>query len=167
MFPGLMSAMDDAAVVSVFERLPDLIENGLHHGNRQLPAFLDDGVQTPPSDELHDEIEQRLVFLDGVDRDDIGMGERRRRAGLPLESLGGPLARKQGGKHDLDGHLAIQGEVVRQVDHRHATATQLREDFIVPDGRIAERVEDGVILPRDRHFRQPLGHALVRKQRIQ
>src|SRR2546430_3775612 len=84
---GLHVAVHDAALVSVAERRPDLMHDRLHHGDRQRADFADDRVARATLDELHDEVEGLLGLSDRVDRDDVGMAERRRGARFELEPL--------------------------------------------------------------------------------
>ena len=71
---------------------------------------------------------------DLVDRHDIGVVERRCGARFLFESAGGfGIARERGLEH-LDGDLAAEPRIVRQVHLAHAAAADWRQDLVGADG---------------------------------
>src|SRR2546425_10467041 len=91
---------------------------------------------------LHHEIENLIALLDGVDRDDMRMAERRGGAYLTLEALDHAFSHEQqGGRQHLDCDFAVERQVVGEVDSGHATAADLGEDLVLPQGRSPQRSE--------------------------
>ena len=88
-------AVNDAVAVGVPERVTNLGQDGLHHRDRQRADLVDDRVESPPLDVLHDEVQDLLALLDGVNGDDVRMTQRCGRARLALEPLDHPLAHQQ------------------------------------------------------------------------
>ena len=64
-----------------------------------------------------------------MQRDDVGMIQRRRRPDLTQEALGAHALRDVLAQ-DLDRHLPIVPEVAREEDRRHAPFTHLALDRI-------------------------------------
>jgi hypothetical protein len=80
-------------------------------------------------DELHRDEDRLARGSDLVDRDDVLVVQRRRRARLLLEALapvrvGGELRRE-----DLDGDLAPEARVSRAIDLAHPSGAERREDL--------------------------------------
>jgi hypothetical protein len=130
---GLDVAMDDAAPVRGVEGVGYL--NGEveeePQGKRAAGDLL---VQQLAFEELHGEEGLVLMLLDGVDGADAGMVQGAGGAGLALEALqGGGVAGQVGGQ-ELEGHAAVQPNVLGLIHHAHATGTELAEDAVVRDG---------------------------------
>ena len=98
-----------------------------------------------------------------VDRDDAGVGEPGGRAGLADEPAQELLVLGQVGVHHLEGDLAVQPLVDREVDGRHAAAGDPRLDGVPTLEHAAhQRVRDGRIHPRSlRSTRRDLGDRSV------
>ena len=96
-----------------------------------------------------------MGFLHRVDRDDMRVAERGRRPRFALEALDHAGAHlKQGRREHLDRHLAIQREVMGEVDGGHAAAPQHTEDFVFAERGAAERNLDGFWRPIATHRRR-------------
>ena len=125
----LQIAMDDAAFVSRFERVGELLRDAQRFAQWErsdVQAIL----QGLTVDQFEDEDGARLRVRDAVDRRDVWMvhrGQKPRFAVEACESLG--IARKPLGQH-LQRHVATQGAVVRAVHLSHAARANRREDFI-------------------------------------
>ena len=99
-------------------------------GERQ--QVVDDQLaQRGAFDELHRHVAQRVGAADVVDRDDVGMVERRGGARLLFEALQafGGVAARDGGKH-LERDLPVQAQVEGAVDLAHASDAEDRDDLI-------------------------------------
>ena len=94
----------------------------------------DDRLEAASLDELHDEIDDAVRLLDAVDLNDVRVAEAGRHLRLALEALHHLLAPDELGEHRLDRHFAIQGDITRQIDGRHAASAQLTEDLILARG---------------------------------
>ncbi len=137
--------MDDALAVRVVERRRDLRDDLLGHADRHRTLFLDDGVQRPAGDELHHEVEEPVFPADGVDGDDVYVGQARRGLRFLLEALHHPLVvlevAGQVRRHDLDRDVAIQREVAGAVHDGHPAPSQLVLDLVLSGRRIAQRAK--------------------------
>ena len=101
--------------------------HGLGQGQRQLEEAVEreaplgnHGVEGAALHQFHDQDEQAVDLLDGVQRHDVGMVERGDGLRLALDAgaaLGVPL---QVGRQDLQGHVAVEAGVQGAVDLAHA-----------------------------------------------
>ena len=97
------------------------------------------GSWSPPADPgghrlavhvSHDEIHQPLALADGVNRDDVGMGQPGGGLGLPGEPLPDVLLKGKLGRKHLDGHPALKPLVSGAVHHAHPAPPDLAFDGI-------------------------------------
>jgi hypothetical protein len=146
--PRLHISVNDPLSVGVTEGATDLAEEGLHHGNREWTQLLDDGIERGPLDQLHHEEEHPLHFANRIDRDDIGVAQGSGGARLALEALHHALAIDQPRSHDLDRHFAVERQIMRQIDGRHAALAELPRDVIFPEGDPPKMLQK-VIAARD------------------
>ena len=123
--------MDDPERV----RRPQRIGRFLHDAPRLL------GGKRAPALELgrdglavhvrHHEVHQPVrPFADGVDGDDVRMGQAGRRLRFPQEAQADLLAEGELRRQDLDGDLALEALVPGVEDHAHAAATDLSFDGV-------------------------------------
>jgi hypothetical protein len=126
--------MDDAIAVRVLQRGTQLQEKPLHDGNRQCPVALDHRVEWRAIDVLHDEEERIAGIANGVDHHDVRVIESRGRPRLALEPLLHAVVEREVRQHGLDGHLAIQAQVVGEVHDGHAAASDLAADLVLAGG---------------------------------
>jgi len=126
------------------ERDGDLEEPGEREAARR-----EERVQALALDELHREEARAPCLLDGEDRHDAGMVERRERTRLALESRQAfGVARDLLGQ-DLDRHVAPEPRIARAIDLAHPPRAQRRQDLVGAEpGSSRERHELGVILAR-------------------
>src|SRR5438552_6002170 len=68
-----------------------------------------------------------------MDRDDVGMVERRGRAHLLLEPLAAFRIRRQRGRQNLDRDVALQPRVACAIHFAHRAGADGGEDLIRPD----------------------------------
>ncbi len=127
---GLEVAVGDAALMGGAHRICD------GDGEVQEPPGLETLIrdhlrQGRALDVFHGEKRDAVRFLDRVDRDDVGVVERRNSLGLaaePFESLGiGGHFRRQ----DLDGHLAVELGIAGKPHLTHSALTELAKDLVV------------------------------------
>ena len=139
--------MNDAVTMGVPERVSYMGEDRLHHLDGERADFLNDRIEGPPLHVFHDEIQDALALLHGIDGDDVRMAERGGGARLALEPLHHPLSHvEQGGRQHLDRHLAVEGEVVGQVDRGHPAAPQLCENLVFAQRGLPQGVQQRVPL---------------------
>ena len=122
--------VDDAAAVRRVERLGDLPGEVQHARGGQRP-FFDQLLDGAPLEQLHHDERLAVVFAELVNRADVRVLQRRRQAGLALES-GQPLGgRDRLGAQQLDGDFAAKLEVFGAIDHAHATFAEGVQQAIV------------------------------------
>ena len=97
-------------------------------GSWSLPA--DPGGHRFAVHVSHDEVDQPLPLADGVDRDDVGMGQPRRRLRLAGEALPDVLLEGELGRKHLDGHPPLQPLVAGAIHHAHAAPADLALDGV-------------------------------------
>ena len=140
---GLDVAMHDAGGV------------GHRQGARQLPSepgqragvdgFADQRGQRSAFHELHGQEAAIAQIADGVDRDDVGVIERRRGPRLVLEAPHRVGVAGERGPEQLDRDLAAKLGIVGQVDLTHAAAADERHHVVGADASAQRR---GVLLSR-------------------
>ena len=82
-------------------------------------------------DVLHGEEALAVGLFDRIDGDDVGMVERGDRLDLALEAGEAVGIFGEGRRQSLQGDLAMQAQILGEVDDPHAALTQFRQDPIV------------------------------------
>ena len=116
---GLDIVVDNAVIGGVFEAfggivdpLDDIIDReGGAFGQQQLL------FQRTAGHELHDDVGLPLIDAAGINGDHAGVVDGCRRAGFVQEPF---LSARSFGIHDLHRHFAVQRDIQRAVDRRHA-----------------------------------------------
>src|SRR2546422_10926196 len=116
------------SLVSELERLGDLDEDRSRAIGRDRLLALEQVCQRLACDVLHGEPEQLAALRDPVNGDDVGVIERRSGARLALEALDQAGPKSQLRWQHLDGDFAVELEIARQEDHRHAAAPDRSEE---------------------------------------
>lgn len=134
---GLDVAVQQATVVRVVQRTRDRLHDGTHFVDRHAlgVALLDQPRRIGALDIVHRDPQMPVEGAAVVDADDVGMPQRRREIGLPIE----PFAELGIGRHrlgeDFDHVAARQPGMQRQVDLGHATGAQLPQDRVAGERR--------------------------------
>ncbi len=89
-------------------------------------------------DQLHGEEADTLGLLDRVDRDDVGMIQRGQGLGLPLEAVEPLRICGQLGRQHLQGHLAVEAQILGTINLAHTARTELFQDPVMANG-LADR----------------------------
>jgi hypothetical protein len=140
---GLQVAMHDAGSVRGAERVGRL-RRVVHKPSSVDVAAIEQRSERLARDELHrDEVDRtavgRRALADVVDRDEVGMVQRRRGPRL-LDEARRPIGvADQVLGQDLQRHRASQLEVVGAIDLAHAAAAEQRADAKPADGRAGQR----------------------------
>ncbi len=122
--------VNDAAAMRRVERLAHLPGKVQHPRGRQR-SFFDQLLEGAPFEQLHHDERLAVVFAELVNRTDVRVLQRRRQAGLALES-GQPFGRRDRlGAQQLDGDLAAKLEVFGAIDDSHATLAEGVQQAIV------------------------------------
>src|SRR5271157_2299873 len=82
---------------------------------------------------FHDDEGPTFVFIDLINRADVGMIERRGGAGLALEAAQRLAVFSQLFRQKLEGDQPLQLAILGLIDDTHAPATDLLNDAIVAD----------------------------------
>ena len=113
------------------------VEDLLHHRElvlerAQLP-LREQLAQVLALEQLHGHVGHAALLAEVVDRDDVGVVELGRGAGLALEALAGALVLAQLAEHDLDRHVAPEHGVVGAEDLAHGARADLPDDGVLAD----------------------------------
>ena len=129
---GLQVAVDDALLVGRRQPVRDLGADldGLAQGQRAAGNAL---AQRLAFEQLRDDVGGALVVTRVVDREDVGMVEQARGAGLLLEAAQPVGVGREGAGQDLDRHVARQARVAGAVDLAHSARAQESGDLVGPD----------------------------------
>ena len=132
--------MDHAPSVGVLEPGGDLDAHlDRLFGSEERPG-VEHLPQTAAGQVLEDQIGLIVLFAPVVDLEDVGVVEGCRRPSLGPETLEEGGIAGQGRMEDLDGHPAMQGDVVGQIDVRGRTGPQGSDESVAA----AEDTPDGV-----------------------
>src|SRR2546425_7863188 len=99
---GLDVAVHDPALVRVREGPGDLDEDLADFGRGERAARGEHARERLAAQELHDEVDDAAALADAVDRDDAGVLELGRGAGLALEALDEIFVEGEGKPQDVD-----------------------------------------------------------------
>ena len=123
--------MDDALRMRGREAFGDLLED------REGFADVKTSARQPlferlAFDELHDQKEPSIRFLEAVERRDIRMIERRDDLSLALETFPPLRVSRESFGQDFDGDLTLQLAVASAIDLTHTAHSDGRKDLVVP-----------------------------------
>ena len=111
----------------------------IRQGERQLEEVLQrqalaghDLRKSLPVDQLHGQEEDAVRFLDGVERDNIGVIQGRDRAGFTFKAIAPLRIGGHGAGEDFEGDFPAQPGILGGIHLSHAAASQLFEDSIMP-----------------------------------
>ncbi len=131
--------MDDLLLVGVVKRVGHLLENHDCFVERQPLALLQHFLQRAPFQELHCVPEKLASGRNPVDGNDVGMIQGRGGLRFPLEAFDA-VAERQLRRQHLDGHLAVQGQLVGEVHHRHSAAAERTPNLKLADGVLPQQL---------------------------
>ena len=130
---GLQVPVDDPLLVRGGEAVDDL-ERVVDRAARRDPAAREHRAKRLPFEQLLDDIGRAVVArADVVDGGDVGVVQDPGRAGLLLEAAQAVGVGGEGGRQDLDRHLAAEARVSRAVDLSHPPRSDRREDLVGPE----------------------------------
>jgi hypothetical protein len=157
-------AMDDAAVVRMRQRVGQLAAIANHLVERQ-PAVGNQRVERRSVHELHDDEGPLADLAHFMDRADIWVIQRGRRACFAQEALTRTGIAECGRRKNLDRDVSIQLWVERAIHLSHPAGADQQFDAVTADRRAGRErravfgVISGAIFPRD-EFRQARPAAL-------
>ena len=116
------------------ERLGDLLDERQHEDNRQAAALGDALAQRLALEQLHEDVGRAVAVLAEVPHaHDAGVHDLRRRARLVHEAA---LDRRVAGElleQHLDRDLALEQEMLGDVDRPHPAFAELREHAVAAE----------------------------------
>ncbi len=130
---GFQIAVNDPVRMRGVERVGDRCRQLQKLGQRQRAAR-EAVAQAFALQKLHHEKRHAAFATHFVNRADVRMVERRRRARLPVESLHRAFIRQECRREELERHLAAQSRVLRAVDNAHAAGADLFDHAVGADG---------------------------------
>jgi len=161
--PGLDVPVDDPLGVGRLQRLRrlarDLESIRLVQRPLRQPLF-----QGEPFDVLHGEEASPVPLPHFVDVTDVRVIQRRRRPCFPEEAFVGRGVELQLRSEELQGHFAVEGDVVRKKHFPHAALADLLENAVVTEsaadhGR-SPPPNGSARVRRSVHLRQPPGRIM-------
>src|SRR5512144_1949322 len=117
--------MDDAAAMRVRERPRDLAQDARGVRWREWTARPESLAERLTLDVAHHEEDEAVGLADAMDRHDVRMRESRGRARLAEEPLARLRAAREVRRQHLDGDVAVELHVAREVDDSHPAAAEL------------------------------------------
>ena len=142
-------AVHEASRMSGVERLADLGEE--RDGSRRIERALglQQGAEICALDVAHGDVEDAPRLPRVVDRDDVWMVDRRSQPRLAMEALAEALVLRQLRSKQLEGDLALEREILGEVDDAHAAPADDRVEAVAGELPPEQRVSpDG---PRHTH----------------
>ena len=122
-------------------------------GSAAVELLLESGAV----DELHDQVRHRALVLDGVEGNDVFVGDGGRRPRLAGEPPQGGAAGRHRRSQRLDGHDPVQLFVQGPQHDAHAALADHLQDLVVPEP--AERIRPP---RRSQEVERDVGDRLVR-----
>ena len=132
---GLDVAVDHAGLVCRLERPRGFHHDPLGFADRPAPVANQQRLEALAFDERHQDVHDAVGFTDIVDRNDVGMAQRRDRFGLPAEPAQQGLGEGQVGPDRLEREVAFKPEVAN-LEHlgEAAPADELSELIVLAEG---------------------------------
>jgi hypothetical protein len=124
--------VDQAVVVGGVEGVGDLADQVDRAAGVHRPV-LQGLAQVGAVDQAHVDVEPAVDLAEVVDRDDVGLAQPGRDAGLAAEPAGVLRVVGQDLREELDGDVALVAGVVREVDLAHAAGAQQHLQPVVPE----------------------------------
>ncbi len=103
-------------------------------GKLQRTAAVQPVLERLAGDERHDEVGKAPELVDGIDRHDVFVADRRGRPRLAGEPPPGRGHGRQLRRHHLDGHQPVQGRVVRLEHDPHAPLADDLDHLVLRHG---------------------------------
>src|ERR1700690_3626023 len=142
---GLDVAMDNALLMSRLESVGDLDRKAKGSSQPRPQIFfggrIDPCPESLPFKQLHHDERPAGVFVELVDRTNVGMIQSRSRARLALQALEGHSIEGDLAGQKVQGNGRAQPDVLGLIDHAHAAAAEHLEDAVMGDGLANDRID--------------------------
>jgi hypothetical protein len=125
---GLDVAVDEAGAVRRVERRPDLADDPRRTLGRKPALAAHQAADVVAGDVAHRDVRDAVLLARVIDRDDVGVVDRRGDLRLAHEALPDRLVLEQPGRDDLQGDGAVERELRGPVDDAHAATAGHRVD---------------------------------------
>src|SRR5262249_16921969 len=130
-------AVYDAASVRVGERPCHFAHHARGFGRRKRSACADTFAERLTFDIAHDEEDEAVRLADAMDRNDVRMREAGGHSSFTDEALSCMSLHGEVGGQNLDGDVAIELHVAREIDDAHAATAELAlERVLTGQGRL-------------------------------
>jgi hypothetical protein len=134
-------AVDDAAAVRVGERPGDLAQHARGVGRRKGTARAEPLAERLAGDVAHDEEDEAARRADAMDGDDVRVREPGGGARLAHEAVARGGGAGEGRREHLEGDVAVELHVAREVDDAHPAAAELALEGVLAGERRLELEE--------------------------
>jgi len=145
--------VDQACGVGRVEGRGHLRHDGGDTGQFEQRVRPDQRLEVAPIDEAHGQVQQAVRFAGVVDRNDVGMLERSGELRFADEPIPEPLVLRELGGEDLEGRPTPEAQVLREIDHPHATAPDHRIDAVAGQFGPEQRVHVAGVVAREGRLR--------------
>jgi hypothetical protein len=131
---GFQVAMDNPLVMSRRQPVGDRRReiDGLEERQGTLRQA---GSKRVAGQQLGDDVGSAAIVADVIERQDVGMRERRDRLGFSLEPIERGAVGCESRRQDLDRHLAIEPRIAGAIHLAHPAFANLGDDFVGSDSR--------------------------------
>ena len=136
-------AVHNRALVRVVQAVGDLREDRQIPRERHVDALPHEVGQRHAVEQLHHDVDVAGVFLQLVDRDDVGVIQAGGRARFDVETLAAFFAVDHRRDHLLERDGPIEHRIVGLVDQAHPALAEGRDDLVAPADHAAIRVCHG------------------------
>jgi hypothetical protein len=133
--------MYDAVLMSVGQRrrrLTKIVERGRHIETLRTVQKL---PQTGPLDIGHREEAEAVTLIDGEDGNDVRMIQLGCGTRFLLEAADDLRILAEERREDLEGDVPIEGDLIGEIDARHAAVAEIADDLELAAGRSAQAPE--------------------------
>ena len=127
--------MDDASTVRIGQRPRDLAQHACGVGGWQWPTRAESLAKRLALHVAHDEEDEAARFTYAMNGDDVGVRESSGRASLTNKAFARLVCEGQVRRKHLDGDVAIQLHIAREIDHAHPAPAELALERVLASQR--------------------------------
>ena len=131
---GLTSRCDEPLLVGHLERRGDLGGDPRRPCRLQRPVAVDQGAELGAVDPSRDDVDGPALLAGLVQRNDVGVVERRQRPGLPAQTLADDRFARHLGLHELEGDGSVEPQLAGSVEDPDPARADDALDLVAGDG---------------------------------
>ena len=132
--------MNESLLFGVLESEGSVADNPQRVGQREEPLVVENVLHTAVGDVLHGEEVHFFVHADVVDLHNVRVAQPSGGSCFANEEVDEVRVLDQVWRQDLEGDIAVEGELYRSVDRTHSTATDTIENLVSPNDLPQQRV---------------------------